>query len=370
MSEQTRSKATTPRGGPEAPRRAGISRLPVRQIVLVVLGLAIVLGVVLGASATLREGRFTGSTWVGLFVNGVARGSVYALIALGYTLVYGILFMINFAHGEVFMAGAFTAYFAAEAMNETGFLNSSPILAIVLLLLISAAVSTGVALLLERVAYRPLRGAPRLVPLITAIGASLFLQYTFRGLYGAQVKAYPTIDILEGRWSVLGVAVDKVQILVILAVVVLVVGLVLFVTRTKTGRAMRAVGEDKEIAGLMGINVDRVIVTTFAIGGMLAGAAGVLFVFLFNQVSFYMGFFPGIKAFTAAVLGGIGSIAGAALGGLTLGVLEAVGPILLLTGSNVPSPNQLQPVVAFGILVLVLIFRPGGILGSSEDQRA
>jgi branched-chain amino acid transport system permease protein len=157
---------------------------------------------------------------------------------------------------------------------------------------------------------------------------------------------------------------------VILSAIVLVVALYLFIARTKTGRAMRAVGEDKEIASLMGINVDRVIVATFAIGGMLAGAAGILYVFLFPQVGFVMGFIPGIKAFTAAVLGGIGNVVGAALGGLILGVLEAVGPTLFLSGFGVPSTHQLQPVMAFGVLVLVLIFRPGGIFGSPEEKRA
>ena len=335
-----------------------------------ILSIAIVLGVTLGTASTLRTGRFTGANWVDLIINGVARGSVYALIALGYTLVYGILFMINFAHGEVFMAGAFTALFAAFALAEHGVLNTNPILSIGILLVVSMITSMTVGIVLERVAYRPLRGAPRLVPLITAIGASLFLQYTFRGLYGAQARAYPRIDILEGSWTIFGTVVARAQVVVILGALALMVGLYLFIARTRTGRSMRAVGEDKEIASLMGINVDRTIVTTFAIGGLLAGAAGILYVFLFNQVIFTMGFFPGIKAFTAAVLGGIGSILGAAIGGLLLGIFEAVGPILFLTGAGIDSPNQLQPVVAFGILVLVLIFRPGGLLGAPEEKRA
>jgi branched-chain amino acid transport system permease protein len=227
-----------------------------------------------------------------------------------------------------------------------------------------------VALLLERIAYRPLRGAPRLVPLITAIGASLFLQYTFRGFYGESVKAYPTIPSLTGRWNILGVEIDKTRVVVILAAVLIWSALYVFIERTRTGRAMRAVGEDREIASLMGIDVDRTIVTTFAIGGALAGAAGILFILLFNQVSFDMGFIPGLKAFTAAVLGGIGSITGAALGGLILGIVEAVGPILFLTGAGIPSVGQLTPIVSFGILVLVLIFLPGGLLGAPEEKRA
>ncbi|HET9259211.1 MAG TPA: branched-chain amino acid ABC transporter permease [Acidimicrobiia bacterium] len=345
-------------------------RLPVRRIILITLALVISYGVIVGTVATLQTGRYTTADWVNLFVAGVARGSVYAIIALGYTLVYGILFIINFAHGEVFMAGTFTTFFIASGLSSTGVLNQYPIPSLILLFLCSALVSMLVAVILERVAYRPLRGAPRLVPLITAIGASLFLQYTFRGFYGAQVNAYPNIDILQGTISLGGYNVQKSQILVTLGALLLWLALFFVIERTKLGRAMRAVGEDREIAALMGINVDRTIISTFAIGGALAGAAGILFVQLFNSVWFFMGFIPGIKAFTAAVLGGIGSITGAALGGLVLGILEAVGPILFLTGLGIPSPNQLQPIISFGILVLVLIFRPGGFLGAPEEKRA
>lgn len=345
-------------------------RLPIRRIILITLSLVIAYGVIAGTVATLQTGRFTTADWVNLFVAGLARGAVYAIIALGYTLVYGILFIINFAHGEVFMAGTFTTFFVAQALAGQGLLNQYPVPSLILLFIVSAVVSMAIALILERVAYRPLRGAPRLVPLITAIGASFFLQYTFRGFYGAQVRAYPNIDILQGNVTIGGFSVQKAQILVTVGAVILWLALFFVIERTKIGRAMRAVGEDREIAALMGINVDRTIVSTFAIGGALAGAAGILFVQLFNSVFFFMGFFPGIKAFTAAVLGGIGSITGAALGGLVLGILEAVGPILFLTGFGIPSPNQLQPIISFGILVLVLIFRPGGFLGAPEEKRA
>jgi branched-chain amino acid transport system permease protein len=365
VSERTESTKTR-----EADERRRVLRIPIRQIVLVILSIAIVLGVFFGSSATLSEGRLSGDAWKSFVVNGVARGSVYALIAMGYTLVYGILYMINFAHGEVFMAGTFTSFFVARELAESGFLNASPIPAIIILLLVSMGVSTMVAVLLERIAYRPLRGAPRLVPLITAIGASLFLQYTFRGFFGARVRGYPKFGILSGQVSLFGLSFERREVVVIAAAIIIVVALYLFIQRTKTGRSMRAVGEDREIAGLMGIHVDRVIVTTFAIGGVLAGAAGMLYVFLFPQVDFAMGFIPGIKAFTAAVLGGIGNVVGAALGGLILGVLEAVGPTLFLSGAGVPSTHQLQPVMAFGVLVLVLIFRPGGIFGSPEEKRA
>jgi branched-chain amino acid transport system permease protein len=365
VSERTESTKTR-----EADERRRVLRLPIRQIILVILSIAIVVGVFFGSSATLSEGRLSGDAWKSFVVNGVARGSVYALIAMGYTLVYGILYMINFAHGEVFMAGAFTSFFVARALADSGFLNANPIPAIIILLLVAMTVSTTVAVLLERIAYRPLRGAPRLVPLITAIGASLFLQYTFRGFFGARVRGYPKFEILSGQVSLFGLGFERREVVVIAAAIIIVVALYLFIQRTKTGRSMRAVGEDREIAGLMGIHVDRVIVTTFAIGGMLGGAAGILYVFLFPQVDFAMGFLPGIKAFTAAVLGGIGNVVGAALGGLILGVLEAVGPTLFLSGAGVPSTHQLQPVMAFGVLVLVLIFRPGGIFGSPEEKRA
>ncbi|HEV3473982.1 MAG TPA: branched-chain amino acid ABC transporter permease [Actinomycetota bacterium] len=350
------------------PRRLLVERLPLRRMILTALAIGLTVGVVAGSWATISEGEF--GAWRTLLVAGIARGAVYAIIAVGYTLVYGILFMINFAHGEVFMAGAFSTLFVAQALNDTGFLNSQPIVSVAILFASSMLVSMLTAILLERVAYRPLRGAPRLIPLITAIGASFFLQNTFRGLFGASSVAYPNIEVLQGRVDFLGFTVSREQVIVIIGALLLMVGLYLFIERTKTGRAMRAVGEDKEIAALMGIDVDRVIVTTFAIGGLLAGAAGILYVFLFNQVNFFMGFVPGIKAFTAAVLGGIGNVVGAAIGGLALGVIESVGPTLFLSGADVPSPDQLQPVVAFGVLVFVLIFRPGGILGSSEEARA
>ena len=332
------------------------------------LGVAIIVGVAVGAYATLSEGQLTGSQWRDLLIFGVAQGSVYALIALGYTLVYGVLLMINFAHGDVFMFGAMTAFFVAEALASDGFLNANPFLGILILLLVSAVSSMLVALLLERIAYRPLRRAPRLVPLITAIGASLFIANSVRGLYGEQVKAYPRIDILQGTIDILGIPIAKTHALVIVSALVIMAGLYLFVNRTRTGRAMRAVSEDKDTAALMGINVDRTISTTFAIGGVLAGAAGILYAFVFNQVVWNMGFLPGIKAFTAAVLGGIGNIVGAMLGGLSLGILESVAPNLLLGGTGVPSPNQLRDVIAFSVLVLVLIFRPYGILGKPEGK--
>jgi branched-chain amino acid transport system permease protein len=350
-----------------------IEHFPVRRAIQWSLGAGLLVFVVVGAYRTFTlgtaQGGLSAAAWRDLIVFGVAQGGVIALIALGYSLVYGILLMINFAHGEVFMAGAFGSYFVAVTLDQNGFLDKNPIASIAILLLVAMAVSTLIAVLLERIAYRPLRNAPRLVPLITAIGASLFLQNTFRELFGAQVRGYPSINTLNGHWKILGIPILKTNAIVIITAVVAMVVLTLFVAKTKTGKSMRAVAQDKEIAALMGINVDRVIVTTFAIGGIMAGVAGVLFALVFGEVDAFMGFLPGIAAFTAAVLGGIGSISGAALGGLILGLMQSVAPFLLLAGFHVPSPNQLKDVVSFSILVLVLIFRPGGILGTGEAEK-
>jgi branched-chain amino acid transport system permease protein len=223
--------------------------------------------------------------------------------------------------------------------------------------------------MLERVAYRPLRGAPRLVPLITAIGASFFLQYTFRGFYGSGFRAYPEFQMFSGRWTILGQSIPITQIVVIVSALIFMLALYWLVEQTKMGKAMRAVSENKEVSSLMGININWVIVFTFAIGGALAGAAGVINgIFRPQGVYFFMGFFPGIKAFTAAVLGGIGNVPGAMLGGLFLGVFESIGPNLILEGLGIPSANQLKDVIAFTMLVLILIFRPQGILGERLSE--
>lgn len=343
-------------------------RLSFVDIILMALRVGIVVGVGLGTWATLSEGLLSGDQWRDLLIFGIAQGSVYALIALGYTLVYGVLLMINFAHGDVFMFGGMTAFFVADSLGRAGFLEGNPIIGLGAVLLTAMFSSAVLAILLERIAYRPLRRAPRLVPLITAIGASLFISNSVRGLYGEQVKAYPRLSFLQGEFEILGIPILKTHLVVIVAALAIMVGLYWFVERTRTGRAMRAISEDKDTAALMGINVDRIIAITFMIGGVLAGAAGVLYALVFNQVHWFMGFLPGIKAFTAAVLGGIGNIIGAMLGGLSLGVLESVAPTLLLSGFNVPSPNQLRDVVAFSVLVLVLIFRPYGILGRPEGR--
>lgn len=340
------------------------------DIFLRVFQIAAIVVIVVGVYNTVVAARYTSAQWATLVFAGLAQGSIYALIALGYTLVYGILLMINFAHGEVYMAGAFTAVFLAQYLSRIGFLDSNPFLGITAMILLAASVSTAIAVLLERIAYRPLRNAPRLVPLITAIGASFTLQYTFRGLYGAEFRSYPPVEALQGLVNVFGFEVPLVQLVVLGAAVILMVALYLFVERTKMGKAMRAVSEDKDVARLMGVDIDKVIVTTFAIGGALAGAAGV-FNGLFRPqgVYFFMGFFPGLKAFTAAVLGGIGNLPGAAIGGLLLGVIESLFPNLILEGLGIPAANQLRDAFAFTMLVLILIFRPQGIFGERLAEK-
>jgi branched-chain amino acid transport system permease protein len=347
----------------QAAVRGWLGRLTLVDAFLWTFRIVVIVVVVWGTVGTLRLGRYTAEQWLDFVIFGMAQGGIYALIALGYTMVYGILRMINFAHGEVFMSGAYTAYFVAAPMAASGFLNRHPLPALLVILLVAVLTSTGIAVLVERVAYRPLRRAPRLVPLITAIGASFFLQYAFRGLYGSGFKAYPEFEIFRGEWQVAGIGILRTQAVVLVAAVALMFALYQMVMRTKIGKAMRAVSEDQETAALMGIDVDRIIVITFAIGGAAAGAAGVLYALVFKQVHFFMGFVPGIKAFTSAVLGGIGNIPGAMLGGLFLGVVESVGPALFLDGLGIVAPYQLKDVIAFTMLVMVLIFRPQGLLG-------
>lgn len=340
-----------------------LEKITLTDIIMWLIGISLLFMIVWGSIATLRTGVYTTHHWFDFIIFGLAQGSIYALIAMGYTMVYGILRMINFAHSEVFMSGPYTAYFVAAAFSSSGFLDTHPILSLIVVFLVSMATSTLVAVLLERIAYRPLRTAPRLIPLITAIGASFFLQYTFRGLYGSGFQAYPVVKIFEGELALGEFRILKIQLVVILAAAILMAALYSFVQKTRIGKAIRAVSEDKEASYLMGIDIDRMIVTTFVIGGMAAGAAGVLYALMFKQVYFFMGFIPGIKAFTAAVLGGIGNIPGAMLGGIFLGLVESVGPSLFLDGLGIVAPYQLKDAIAFTMLVLVLIFRPTGILG-------
>ena len=355
-----------------AEQRAG-TRLHINfvEAVLWLVRILAILAVVIGSYVSLSSGRLSAEQWLNFVVIGVGQGAIYALIALGYTMVYGILGFINFAHGEVFMSGAMVGAFAANSLAQVGMWTENPFLSLVIVLLISMTTSTLVAVLLERVAYRKLRNAPRLIPLITSIGASFFIQYAFLGLFGAQTRTYPALPILDGSFNLFGLRISYGEALVIGAAVVMMLGLYALVEKTRAGRALRAVAEDKEIAALMGVNVNRSIVLTFAVGGAMAGAAGLLFGVVFRTVFFFSGFLFGIKAFTAAVLGGIGNIFGAMLGGVTLGVIESVAPSLVLTGLGIPSAHQLKDVVAFLALVLVLIFKPTGLLGERlSEERA
>lgn len=307
-----------------------------------------------------------------LVTAGLAQGAMYGLIALGYSMVYGVLGFINFAHGEVFMAGAVTGFVVADATFRAGLWEDQFLLSILMVMVTAVVVSTVTAVLLERLAYRPLRGAPRLIPLITSIGASFFLQNLVLGLVGPASRSYPQAPewMTQGR-TVFGLTFSGSRITVIVMALVSMFVLKRFVEGTKTGRAMRAVAEDKEIAALMGIDVDKTIRLVFIVGGIMAGIAAVAWALLFRQVSYFVGFIPGIKAFTAAVVGGIGNLGGAMVGGLFLGTVESVGPQMILEPLGIPAASQLRNLIAFGVLILVLLFRPSGLFGEllgSEDR--
>lgn len=290
-----------------------------------------VLWALVGAFTLQAQGDLlTGAAWRDVITGGLVQGAMYGLIALGYSMVYGILGFINFAHGEVFMVGMFGSLFVAHGLADAGILESNFPLALLIMVMAGMIVSGTLAVATEKVAYRPLRGAPRLIPLITSIGVSFFLQYAVSGLFGAGVKRFPALPAsIERRFNLLGLLVNGTQVLVVVVTAISVAALWWFVTRSKTGRAIRAVAEDKEIAALMGINVDRTVVMTFLVGGAMAGVAASMWALLFKNVFFLSGFLPGIKAFTAAVLGGIGNLPGALLGGMTLGMVEAAGPTLM-----------------------------------------
>jgi branched-chain amino acid transport system permease protein len=294
-------------------------------------------------------------------INGLTIGGVYALIALGYTLVYGILFMINFAHGEIFMFGSFGGFAVLTLFANSGFTDAHPLAAVAMAILGAMILSSFLGALLERVAYRPLRHAPRLAPLISAIGASIFLQNVMMLIIKARMQVYP--DVIPEKWIDIGpFSISYFQIFIILGSVLLMTGLLLFIKKTRTGKAMRAVAENKEAASLMGININRIIMITFIIGSALAAVAGVMVGMYYSQINHMMGFVPGIKAFTAAVLGGIGNVAGAMLGGFFLGTAESLGVLFM--------PAEYKDVIAFTLLVIVLIFRPRGILGEVVSERA
>ncbi|CAK0745805.1 branched chain amino acid/phenylalanine ABC transporter membrane subunit LivH [Gammaproteobacteria bacterium] len=298
--------------------------------------------------------------------NGLVLGSLYALVALGYTMVYGILELINFAHGEVVMLGAMVALTVLGALSGAGYSGVWTI-GVALAVAVPICVTTG--LLIERVAYRPLRHAPRLAPLITAIGVSIVLQNLAMIFWGRQYLSFPAvIDVQVYEWW--GVSVTNVQLVMVALAATMMVGLLVLVGRTRLGRAMRAIAQNREVASLMGVNVNTVIAATFAIGSALAAVAGVLVSTYYGLAHYAMGFMLGLKAFTAAVLGGIGNIPGAMLGGLLLGVIESLGAGYIgdLTGGFLGS--NYQDIFAFFVLILVLIFRPAGLLGEQVAERA
>jgi branched-chain amino acid transport system permease protein len=311
-----------------------------------------------------------------VFLDGLILGFMYALIALGYTMVYGVLEFINFAHSEIFVVGAFVGVEILLGLKGAGVLDAvSPFLMLLMVLLIAMAASGLLAVSVERVAYRPLRGTPRLIPLISAIGVSFFLQDAVRLFESIWRNAfnlvYPTMDTLNVRFNLTEtIDVSVKSLVVIVASLLMLWGLYTLVNRTKVGKAIRAVAEDQATAGLMGINVNRIISLTFLIGGAMGGAAGVLFGIQYGLVNPYSGFIPGLKAFTAAVLGGIGNIPGAMLGGLVLGLLEAFAAsyLSLLTGGAFGA--EYKDIFAFSILILILVFRPKGLLGEIVRERA
>ena len=296
-------------------------------------------------------------------VNGLTLGSVYALLALGYSIVYGILKLLNFAHGEVYMMGAFMGYFTLSALGGASS-PALPVSLVLVLMFIVAGLSAGVlGVAIERFAYRPLRDAPRIAPLITALGVSFFLQSTALLLFSADIRTMDTSDMISPSTGIhIGpLDISLVRILVIVSAAVLMVALARFVAQTKLGKAMRAVAYDREAAEMMGIDVDRTIVAAFFIGSVLAGAAGVMVGLVFDRVWHLMGFTAGLKAFTAAVLGGIGNIPGAMLGGLLIGLAEAfTAGYISTTFTNL---------IVFGILIVVMLVRPSGLLGSPAIEK-
>ncbi len=299
-------------------------------------------------------------------INGLVQGSVYALVALGYTMVYGILGLINFAHGEVLMVGAMIAMSVAHGLAGSG-LPPLPILLIALLVAVVACMVLGYGI--ERVAYRRLRNAPRLAPLITAIGMSIVLQNLAMIFWGREYHAFP--QLLPNTSHLLGGAViNDVQVTIVLVALVIMAGLMLLVHRTRLGRAMRAVAENPSTAALMGVDINGVISVTFMLGSALAAVAGVMVSANYGIVHYYMGFLLGLKAFTAAVLGGIGNLRGAMLGGLLLGLIESLGAGYIGDVSGGFFGSNYQDVFAFFVLIAVLVFRPSGLLGERLAERA
>ncbi len=295
------------------------------------------------------------------FINGLSLGSIYALIALGYTMIYGILRFINFAHGDVFMIGAYSGYYLAMLFSFTTFTGGASVWMAILILIGSMAVCSVLGFTLEKLAYKPLRNSPKLTILITAIGVSLFLEYGGQLVFGADPKSFPTLLENKSLFSIGGAAVFSNSIVVIIVSLVLMVILRLIIMKTKIGTAMRAVSFNHNVASLMGININGVISFTFIIGSSLAAAAGILFGLNYPKIDPLIGIIYGLKAFVAAVLGGIGNITGAALGGYILGIVET-----FVSGYL---SSTYRDAIAFAILIIILLFKPTGILGKKEIEK-
>lgn len=289
--------------------------------------------------------------WVQQIINGISVGSIYALIALGYTMVYGIIKLINFAHGDVFMIGAFTGFYAITVLN----------LSFIPELLLAMATCSLLGVIIERVAYKRLRKSTRIAALTTAIGVSLFIEYVVIYFRGAQLESYPKDVLPQTNIEIFGATVSSQSLWILIVTILLMILLQLIVHRTKIGKAMRAVSIDHDTARLMGINVDNTISATFAIGSALAGAAGVIFGIYYTRIDPLMGIIPGLKAFIAAVLGGIGLIPGAMVGGFLLGIVE--------TAVSSLGFSSWRDAVAFIILILILLFRPSGLFGKNIREK-
>src|SRR5438034_7724409 len=303
--------------------------------------------------------RMTSTEFLQQLINGLALGSIYALIALGYTMVYGVLRFINFAHGDVFMVGAFCGFYLAPQVNKILPRHSVPAAAAVLLA--SMIVCAALGIIIEKLAYRPLRSRPKLTVLITATGVSLFLEYGGQFVFGADPKSFPELmpdRALEGTGAL---TITTTQVAAFVVTIILLVALTFIVKRTRLGMAMRALSNNPTAAALMGVNIDTVISFTFGLGSALAGAAGILFALSYPSIDPLMGLLPGIKAFVAAVLGGIGNIPGAAVGGIVLGVVET-----FVGGSAF---STYRDAIAFALLIIILLFRPTGIFGRAQIEK-
>ena len=296
-------------------------------------------------------------------VNGITTGALYSLVALGFSMVYGVLKLLNFAHGDLYMVGAYIGFFIIQFFGGAADVRIPVPLLLAIMFVVAAGLVGGLGVAIERFAYRPLRDAPRIAPLITAIGVSFFLESAALLLFGSQYREYNTAEFisLSSGIRIGSVTIDSVQILVLVLGLLLMTGLQLVVNRTRLGKQMRAVAVDREAAEMLGINVNFVITATFFLGSALAGIAGVMGGLLFNTVTSTIGFIAGLKAFTAAVVGGIGSIPGAMLGGLVIGIAES-----FVTGYISSTYSNL---IVFGLLIVVMLVRPSGLLGRVQLQK-